>query len=67
MPLANGDGVVFGLIGANVAVFLLWRIADPAFMRKHFMVLTLQEVLLLVAISIVNQPIFLLELAGLQA
>ncbi|XP_065009366.1 RHOMBOID-like protein 12, mitochondrial isoform X2 [Musa acuminata AAA Group] len=38
MPLANGDGVVFGLIGANVAVFLLWRIADPAFMRKHFMI-----------------------------
>ncbi|RWW77019.1 hypothetical protein BHE74_00014842, partial [Ensete ventricosum] len=37
MPLASGDGVVFGLIGANVAVFLLWRIADPAFMRKHFM------------------------------
>ncbi|KAJ8476258.1 hypothetical protein OPV22_019985 [Ensete ventricosum] len=38
MPLASGDGVVFGLIGANVAVFLLWRIADPAFMRKHFMI-----------------------------
>jgi hypothetical protein len=33
------DGVVLFLIGANVAVFVLWGIADPSFMRKHFMVL----------------------------
>ncbi|KAJ4763698.1 hypothetical protein LUZ62_074073 [Rhynchospora pubera] len=30
--------VVLFLIGANVAVFVLWKIADPSFMRKHFMV-----------------------------
>ncbi|KGN64067.1 RHOMBOID-like protein 12, mitochondrial [Cucumis sativus] len=28
--------VVLGLIIANVAVFLLWRIADPIFMSKNF-------------------------------
>lgn len=33
------DGVVLGLIGANVAVFVLWRIADARFMRRHFMVM----------------------------
>lgn len=32
------DEVVYGLIGANVAVFLLWRIADTTFMRKNFMI-----------------------------
>lgn len=26
------------LIGANVAVFMLWRLADPMFMRNHFMI-----------------------------
>lgn len=26
------------MIGANVAVFVLWRIADTRFMRKHFMI-----------------------------
>ncbi|CDP18050.1 unnamed protein product [Coffea canephora] len=32
------DGVVLGLILTNVAVFLLWRIADPSFMKKNFMI-----------------------------
>ncbi|XP_072951366.1 RHOMBOID-like protein 12, mitochondrial [Typha angustifolia] len=32
------DGVVRFLIGTNIAVFFLWRVADPAFMRKHFMI-----------------------------
>ncbi|XP_020269737.1 RHOMBOID-like protein 12, mitochondrial [Asparagus officinalis] len=32
------DGVVLGLIGANVAVFFLWRIGSPRFMRNHFMI-----------------------------
>ncbi|KAJ3698762.1 hypothetical protein LUZ61_002467 [Rhynchospora tenuis] len=31
-------GVALLLIGANVAVFVLWKHADPSFMRKHFMV-----------------------------
>lgn len=31
------DGVVYSLIGANFAVYLLWRIADPTFMRENFM------------------------------
>ncbi|OVA14593.1 Peptidase S54 [Macleaya cordata] len=35
-PTAND--VVLGLVVTNVAVFMLWRIADPAFMRKHFMI-----------------------------
>ncbi|KAL2465080.1 RHOMBOID-like protein 12 [Abeliophyllum distichum] len=30
------DGVVIGLIITNVAVFLLWRVADPRFMMKKF-------------------------------
>ncbi|WOL02567.1 RHOMBOID-like protein 12, mitochondrial isoform X1 [Canna indica] len=38
IPGLGGNEVVFGLLGANVAVFLLWRIADPAFMRNHFMI-----------------------------
>ncbi|XP_010937724.1 RHOMBOID-like protein 12, mitochondrial isoform X2 [Elaeis guineensis] len=32
------DGVLLSLIGANVAVFFLWRIADPKFMRNNFMI-----------------------------
>lgn len=32
------DDVVLGLILANVAVFMLWRVADRDFMRKNFMV-----------------------------
>ncbi|PRQ23189.1 putative peptidase S54, rhomboid domain-containing protein [Rosa chinensis] len=28
--------MVLGLVVANVAVFLLWRIADPIFMYKNF-------------------------------
>ncbi|CAL4947315.1 unnamed protein product [Urochloa decumbens] len=32
------DSVVLTLIGANVAVFMLWRVADPLFMRRHFMI-----------------------------
>ncbi|KAG6512424.1 RHOMBOID-like protein 12, mitochondrial [Zingiber officinale] len=38
MPVGHGDEVVYGLLGANVAVFLLWRIVDPSFMGKHFMI-----------------------------
>lgn len=30
--------MLWGLIIANVAVFMSWRYADPEFMRKHFMV-----------------------------
>ncbi|AQL00277.1 RHOMBOID-like protein 12 mitochondrial [Zea mays] len=36
--MESADGAVWMLIGANVAVFLLWRVADPGFMRKHFMI-----------------------------
>ncbi|XP_039130970.1 RHOMBOID-like protein 12, mitochondrial [Dioscorea cayenensis subsp. rotundata] len=36
--LPTPEGAVLSLIGANVAVFFLWRIADPTFMRKHFMI-----------------------------
>uniref|UniRef100_A0ACD5W311 Uncharacterized protein n=1 Tax=Avena sativa TaxID=4498 RepID=A0ACD5W311_AVESA len=36
--LPSPDGVVFTLIGANVAVYMLWQLADPSFMEKHFMV-----------------------------
>lgn len=36
--IPSADGVVLMLIGANVAVFMLWRLADPMFMRNHFMV-----------------------------
>lgn len=36
--IQSPDGVVQFLIGTNIAVFFLWRIADPLFMRKHFMV-----------------------------
>ncbi|KAG8388773.1 hypothetical protein BUALT_Bualt02G0160100 [Buddleja alternifolia] len=32
------DGVVIGLILTNVAVFMLWRVADPQFMVKNFMI-----------------------------
>nr|AIY60715.1 rhomboid protein Lonja_PARL [Lonicera japonica] len=32
------DDVVLGLILANVAVFMLWRVADRDFMRKNFMI-----------------------------
>ncbi|KAJ1698301.1 hypothetical protein LUZ63_006813 [Rhynchospora breviuscula] len=31
------EGVILLLIGANAAVFILWRTEDPSFMRKHFM------------------------------
>lgn len=34
----SGDGVLLGLIIANVAVFLLWRVADRRFMMDNFMV-----------------------------
>jgi membrane associated rhomboid family serine protease len=36
--MESADGVVWMLIGANAAVFMLWRMADPGFMRRHFMV-----------------------------
>ncbi|KAK4483263.1 hypothetical protein RD792_010448, partial [Penstemon davidsonii] len=32
------DGVVIGLIVTNVAVFMLWRVAEPRFMVENFMV-----------------------------
>ncbi|KAK9080393.1 hypothetical protein SSX86_000151 [Deinandra increscens subsp. villosa] len=32
------DGVVIGLIVTNVAVFLLWRVADRRFMMQNFMI-----------------------------
>uniref|UniRef100_A0A5B7A732 Peptidase S54 rhomboid domain-containing protein n=1 Tax=Davidia involucrata TaxID=16924 RepID=A0A5B7A732_DAVIN len=32
----TADGVTLGLILANVAVFMLWRIADRKFMRNNF-------------------------------
>lgn len=32
------DGVVLGLIMTNVAVFILWKVADTQFMRQNFMV-----------------------------
>ncbi|KAJ3696186.1 hypothetical protein LUZ60_001563 [Juncus effusus] len=31
------DGIVWFLVGANIAVFVLWGIADPTFMRNNFM------------------------------
>jgi hypothetical protein len=30
--------VVLTLIGANVAVYMLWQVADPSFMGRHFTV-----------------------------
>ncbi|KAG8055317.1 hypothetical protein GUJ93_ZPchr0001g31833 [Zizania palustris] len=36
--MPSADGAVLMLIGANVAVFILWRLADPSFMRRHFMI-----------------------------
>ncbi|XP_058070481.1 RHOMBOID-like protein 12, mitochondrial isoform X2 [Magnolia sinica] len=36
--IPTGEVVVWGLIAANVAVFILWRIADPIFMMKNFMI-----------------------------
>ncbi|PIA63118.1 hypothetical protein AQUCO_00200859v1 [Aquilegia coerulea] len=32
------DDLLLGLVLANVAVFVLWRVADPAFMKKNFMI-----------------------------
>ncbi|KAI3977101.1 hypothetical protein MKX01_002421 [Papaver californicum] len=34
----SAEGVLWGLIGANVAVFMLWRVADRSFMRENFMI-----------------------------
>ncbi|XP_066307210.1 RHOMBOID-like protein 12, mitochondrial isoform X3 [Miscanthus floridulus] len=36
--MESADSAVWMLIGANVAVFMLWRVADPGFMRRHFMI-----------------------------
>jgi len=36
--MESPDSAVWMLIGANVAVFMLWRVADPGFMRRHFMI-----------------------------
>jgi hypothetical protein len=30
--------VVLTIIGANVAVYMLWQVADPSFMERHFTV-----------------------------
>ncbi|KAJ4816190.1 hypothetical protein LUZ62_028756 [Rhynchospora pubera] len=35
--ILTSEGVILLLIGANAAVFILWRTEDPSFMRKHFM------------------------------
>ncbi|KAL1531683.1 rhomboid protease [Salvia divinorum] len=34
----TADGVVLGLVATNVAVFILWKVADVSFMRKNFMI-----------------------------
>ncbi|KAM3332666.1 hypothetical protein ACQJBY_028059 [Aegilops geniculata] len=34
--LPSADGMVLMLMGANVAVFMLWHMASPDFMRDHF-------------------------------
>ncbi|RZC64523.1 hypothetical protein C5167_008213 [Papaver somniferum] len=34
----SADGVFWGLIGANVVVFTMWKVADPSFMNKIFMI-----------------------------
>lgn len=38
--MPTSDGVVYGLIGVNVAVFILWRTVDPRFMMENFTVST---------------------------
>lgn len=37
-PQLNPDRVLYGLIGANVAVYGLWQIVDTRFMKTHFTV-----------------------------
>ncbi|KAK9118334.1 hypothetical protein Scep_016427 [Stephania cephalantha] len=32
----SAEGTVWRLIAANAAVFMLWRVADPSFMRRNF-------------------------------
>lgn len=34
--MSSPETVVYGLIGVNVGVFLLWKLADPTFMKKNF-------------------------------
>ncbi|XP_078430148.1 RHOMBOID-like protein 12, mitochondrial [Wolffia australiana] len=34
--MPTSEGVVFSLIGANVAVFILWRTVNPRFMMENF-------------------------------
>ncbi|KAF7023880.1 hypothetical protein CFC21_036309 [Triticum aestivum] len=34
--LPSADGMVLMLMGANVAVYMLWHMASPDFMRDHF-------------------------------
>jgi membrane associated rhomboid family serine protease len=36
--MQSPDEVVLTLVGVNVAVFMLWRVADPGFMSRHFMI-----------------------------
>uniref|UniRef100_J3L4C3 Peptidase S54 rhomboid domain-containing protein n=2 Tax=Oryza brachyantha TaxID=4533 RepID=J3L4C3_ORYBR len=36
--MPSAEGAVLMLIAANVGVFMLWRLADPSFMRRHFMI-----------------------------
>ncbi|KAF5206574.1 Rhomboid family protein, partial [Thalictrum thalictroides] len=32
------DNVLLGLVIANVVVFIMWRVVDPAFMKRNFMI-----------------------------
>lgn len=34
----TSDEAVLGLVGVNIAVYLLWRFVDLSFMRKHFVI-----------------------------
>ena len=34
----SGDAVLYGLIGANAAVFAAWHVVDTSFMLRHFTV-----------------------------
>ncbi|KAE8807894.1 RHOMBOID-like protein 12, mitochondrial [Hordeum vulgare] len=36
--LPSADGMVLMLMGANVAVYMLWHMVDPIFMKEHFTV-----------------------------
>ncbi|OEL26259.1 RHOMBOID-like protein 12, mitochondrial [Dichanthelium oligosanthes] len=67
--MGSPDGMVWMLVGANVAVFMLWRVADPGFMSRHFMIAnTFGPAFLLklyVAGALTGSTFFLLEKAFL--